>query len=106
MGLALLSWLADCVCLTAAFQAVGASAPWPGLVLAYGASQLAACLPVLPGGLGLVEGSLAVGLVAYGGHRSVTVAAVVLYRALSFWILLPIGWGVWAVLARRASSPR
>jgi uncharacterized membrane protein YbhN (UPF0104 family) len=39
--------------------------------------------------------------VAFGGQRSATVAAVVLYRLLSFWILLPIGWGLWALIARR-----
>jgi putative heme transporter len=103
MGLAFASWAADCVCLTAAFAAVRGSPPWPGMVLAYGASQLAACLPILPGGVGLVEGSLAMGLVAYGAQGSVTVAAVVLYRALSFWVLLPIGWAAWAVLARRTA---
>ena len=104
-GLALLSWVADCACLAAAFFAVGTSAPWPGLVLAYGASMLAGALPVTLGGLGMVEGSLAIGLVAYGGHRSPTVAAVVLYRALSFWILLPIGWTVWAVMTRSRVTP-
>ena len=40
---------------------------------------------------------------AYGGRRSATVAAVILYRMLSFWILLPIGWGVWALIDRRAA---
>ncbi|HKN40144.1 MAG TPA: YbhN family protein [Acidimicrobiia bacterium] len=101
-ALATVSWVADCACLAAAFWSVGAPAPWPGLVLAYGAAQLAGTLPLTLGGIGLVEGSLAVGLVAYGGRRSATVAAVVLYRLLSFWILLPIGWGLWALIARRA----
>jgi uncharacterized membrane protein YbhN (UPF0104 family) len=100
-ALATVSWIADCACLAAAFWAVGAPAPWPGLVLAYGAGQLAGTLPLALGGLGLVEGSLAVGLVAYGGRRGATVAAVLLYRMLSFWILLPIGWGLWALVARR-----
>jgi len=101
-ALATVSWVADCACLAAAFWSVGSAAPWPGLVLAYGAGQLAGTLPLAVGGIGLVEGSLAVGLVAYGGRRSATVAAVVLYRLLSFWILLPIGWGLWALIARRA----
>jgi uncharacterized membrane protein YbhN (UPF0104 family) len=101
-ALATVSWVADCACLAAAFWSVGAPAPWPGIVLAYGAGQLAGTLPLTIGGIGLVEGSLAVGLMAFGGRRGVTVAAVVLYRLLSFWILLPIGWALWAVIARRA----
>jgi hypothetical protein len=105
-ALATVSWVADCVCLAAAFWSVGAPAPWPGLVLAYGAGQLAGTLPLTIGGIGLVEGSLAVGLMAFGGRRGVTVAAVLLYRLLSFWLLLPIGWTVWAVIARRARRDR
>jgi uncharacterized protein (TIRG00374 family) len=69
--------------------------PWRGLLLAYGAGQLASSLPVTPGGLGVVEGSLTVALVAFGGAEASTVAAVLLYRVLSFWAMLPIGWGAW-----------
>ena len=105
-ALATVSWVADCVCLAAAFWSVGAPAPWPGMVLAYGAGQLAGTLPLTIGGIGLVEGSLAVGLVAFGGRRGATVAAVVLYRLLSFWLLLPIGWALWAVIAQRARRDR
>jgi len=43
---------------------------------------------------------------AFGGRRGVTVAAVLLYRLLSFWLLLPIGWTLWAVIARRARRDR
>ena len=42
-------------------------------------AQLAANLPITPGGLGVVEGSLTIALVAYGGGRDSTVAAVLLY---------------------------
>ena len=105
-ALATVSWIADCACLAAAFWSVGAPAPWPGLVLAYGAGQLAGTLPLTVGGIGLVEGSLAVGLMAFGGRRGVTIAAVLLYRLLSFWLLLPIGWCLWAVIARRARRAR
>jgi uncharacterized protein (TIRG00374 family) len=78
--------------------------PWRGLLLAYGAGQLAANLPVTPGGLGVVEGSLTIALVAYGGGEVSTVAAVLLYRIMSFWVLLPVGYAAWgglALLARR-----
>jgi len=92
------NWMADCACLALAFSAVGASVPWRGLLLAYGAAQLAATLPITPGGLGVVEGSLTVALVTFGGARASTVAAVLVYRLLSFWLLLPVGWSAWAIL--------
>lgn len=93
------NWVLDCGCLAIAFLAVGASVPWKGLLLAYGAGQLAANLPITPGGLGVVEGSLTIAIVAYGGNESSTVLAVLLYRIFSFWLTLPVGWGAWAWLA-------
>jgi hypothetical protein len=105
---ALANWSLDVGCLIAAFIAVGANVPWRALLLTYAASQLAANLPITPGGLGVVEGSLIIGLVAYGGGQEQTVAAVLLYRLLSFWALLPIGWVAWALanwdLRRRDSK--
>ena len=47
----------------------------------------------------MVEGSLTIAIVAFGGAVPATVVAVLLYRILSFWLLLPIGWGAWAWLA-------
>ena len=103
------NWLADLSCLTLSFFAVGVTVPWRGLLLAYGAGQLAAILPITPGGLGAVEGSLTVALVTFGGGAESTVAAVLLYRLVSYWLILPVGWGSWGALAlagRRADRRR
>ena len=97
-GWGLANWVLDCGCLALSFLALGIGVPWKGLLLAYGAGQLAANLPITPGGLGVVEGSLTVALVAFGGSETSTVAAVLLYRILSFWIGLPVGWGTWAAI--------
>lgn len=96
-GYAMANWLFDVGCLMFAFLAVGAPIPWRALLLAYAAGQLATNLPITPGGLGVVEGSLTIALVAYGGAKDSTVAAVLLYRLMSFWALLPagyVGWGL------------
>ena len=63
------NWLLDCACFAMMFRAIDAPIPWKGLLLAYGAGQLAATLPITPGGLGVVEGSITVALVAFGGRR-------------------------------------
>jgi putative heme transporter len=108
LRLGLANWLLDCGCLAISFLAVGAGVPWRGLLLAYGAGQLAANLPITPGGLGVVEGSLTIAIVAYGGAAPSTVVAVLLYRVISFWLALPVGWGAWAWLAwtgRRRPRP-
>jgi len=98
-GFAAANWLWDCLTLALCFMAVGEGVPWQGLLLAYGAAQLAVNIPITPGGLGVVEGSLTIALVAYGGPKEATVAAVVLYRLISFWGLLVVGWVAWAALA-------
>jgi hypothetical protein len=104
VGWGLANWVLDCSCLALSFLAIGAGIPWRGLLLAYGAGQLAANLPITPGGLGVVEGSLTIALVTFGGAETSTVAAVFLYRILSFWAELPVGWVTWGALAwtRRA----
>jgi len=109
LGWSLGNWIFDCGALALGYAAIGAGIPWRGLLLAYGAAQLASNLPITPGGLGVVEGSLTVALVAYGGVQVSTVAAVILYRIISFWGFLPVGWLVWAVKTirdRRADRAR
>jgi uncharacterized protein (TIRG00374 family) len=100
----LANWGLDLTALALSFVAVGSLVPWRGLLLAYGAGQLAANLPVTLGGLGVVEGSLTIALVFYGGDQEATVAAVLLYRIVSFWMMLAIGWAAALVIRLRASQ--
>lgn len=93
------NWLLDCACFAMMFLAIGAAIPWEGLLLAYGAGQLAAALPITPGGLGAVEGSITIALVAFGGAQVATVDAVLLYRIVSFWLVLLVGWSLCGELA-------
>ena len=58
-----------------------------------------------PGGLGAVEAATAASLVAAGMHAGAALAAVAVYRLLSFWMLLGIGWVVMAGLSRRPERP-
>jgi hypothetical protein len=94
-----MNWLFDCTCFAMMFYAVDSTIPWKGLLLAYGAGQLAAALPITPGGLGAVEGSITIALVAFGGAKVTTVDAVLMYRLISFWLVLLIGWALWGELA-------
>lgn len=109
LGWAGLNWLFDCTCFGLAFLATGSGVPWKGLLLAYGAGQLAANLPITPGGLGAVEGSITIALSYFGGATTADIAAVLVYRLLSFWLMLGVGWASWGGLAlgvRRGRWPR
>jgi len=93
-----LNWVEDAGCLAASILAVGGGIPWPGVLVAYGIAQIGASLPITPGGLGVVEGSLTYALILYGMSVRDAIAAVLLYRIISFWALVPIGWGAWGLL--------
>ena len=109
VALALLTWIFDALCLVSSFRIVHTGISWTALPLAYGVSQIAAVLPLLPGGLGLVEGSITAVLVAYGSPRIPTLAAVLAYRIIGFWLVIPLGWFAFATTAyvwRRSKKDR
>ena len=94
-GLALGNWVSNAACLLACIIALHVHVPWRGLLVIYALTQISASLPITPGGLGVVEGSMAALLVAYGTPGSQALAVVLLYRIVSFWGLVPIGWATW-----------
>jgi uncharacterized protein (TIRG00374 family) len=99
----LLNWVFDILSLAAAGRAVGMHTALYAITLAYFAAQAAGSLvPLLPGGLGAIEGSLAASLVAFGALTAPAGAAVALYRLVSFWGVVGAGWLAW--LAVRASE--
>jgi putative heme transporter len=105
-ALATAAWVVDWAVLALAFVALGLGVPWHGLLLAYVASQLAASLPVV-GCVGLAEGSLTVALVCIGTRPDSALAVALVYRLVSFWATLPIGWLAWAHLRQeeRRAAP-
>jgi putative heme transporter len=105
VALAAAVWFCDFFCLVFSFRAVHAAIPWDGILLAYGAAQVVGSFPIVPGGLGIVEGSLAVILVVYGVGRVTALAAAITFRIVNFWLAIAIGWvgvGVIALQARRS----
>ncbi|WP_250002392.1 YbhN family protein [Actinoplanes sp. M2I2] len=103
--LALLNWLFDAFCLWLCCVAVGAGDVSPvSLVIAYCAGMAAASVPIVPGGLGVVDAALVLGLVAGGLVSSLAVAAVVLYRLISFGFIIGLGWLVWLAIRYRHRS--
>jgi uncharacterized protein (TIRG00374 family) len=98
----LCNWLLDVACLVLVIGATGSPVPWHGVLLAYGAGLVADGLWPAPGGLGAVEAAMTAALVAAGMHAGSALAAVAVYRLLSFWLLLGIGWATMAGLSRRS----
>ncbi|HEY5358567.1 MAG TPA: YbhN family protein [Streptosporangiaceae bacterium] len=104
-GLALANWLADAAVLAVSIRAAGAPVPWHDLLLVYGSGVAAQSLNLTPGGLGVAEGTLGLALVAAGLRASQALAAVLLYRLASFWLVAGAGWLVLLWLRRGRRGP-
>jgi uncharacterized membrane protein YbhN (UPF0104 family) len=80
---------------------------WVEALAAFALVRLASALPITPGGLGVVELGLAAALVLAGGDRAQVVAAVLVFRALTFLLPIPIGactWLLWRRTQRRRAG--
>jgi pimeloyl-ACP methyl ester carboxylesterase/uncharacterized membrane protein YbhN (UPF0104 family) len=91
-GLALANWLADAAVFAVSIQAAGAAVPWHMLLLVYGSGVAAQNLNITPGGFGITEGTLSLTLAAAGLRAGQALAAVLLYRLVSFWLVAGVGW--------------
>jgi len=71
-------------------------------------ARLATAVPFSPGGVGVVELALTTGLVTAGGARAPVVAAVLVYRALTYLVQIPLGATAYLVWRRTApdADPR
>ena len=96
--LGFLNWLFDAAVLFAALEAMGQTIPVSGMVVAYTLGQLVSVIPILPGGGGTIEATIGAGLVLAGGTGAAAIAAVLLYRIVSAWALVPLGWGLWRTM--------
>jgi len=63
----------------------------PEALAAFAVVRLVTAVPITPGNLGIVEVGLAAALAVAGGDESLVVAAVLIYRALSYLIQVPMG---------------
>ena len=68
-----------------------AEVTWIETLAAFSFIRLITALPVTPGGVGVVELGATAALVAAGGDRAEVVAAVLVYRALTYLLPIPLG---------------
>ncbi|MBV9794986.1 MAG: flippase-like domain-containing protein [Actinobacteria bacterium] len=101
---ALRNWTFDLLCLAFSIKAAGVRVPWWGIVLAWAAGAGGSSLSLTPGGLGVVEAALTGALVALGVPAAPALTAVLIYRGITFWLAVAIGWTVYLVL-RRTKPP-
>jgi uncharacterized protein (TIRG00374 family) len=103
----LVSHLSLYLVLLAALREVGvgnAEVGWAEVLAVFAFARLATAIPFTPGGAGLVEAVLIGGLVAAGGAKPQVVAAVLLYRALTWLLPIPLGIGCYLWWRRQSQA--
>jgi glycosyltransferase 2 family protein len=90
-GAALLN-LAYIAALDASVRAFGQSLSFSAIAIVYLAGSVVGAAVPTPGGLGGIELAMASGLTATGLPAGVALSSVLLYRIMTFWIPIPIGW--------------
>jgi uncharacterized membrane protein YbhN (UPF0104 family) len=101
IGGALLLTSAYILCLDACVKALGGSVPLASIAVVYLTGNAIGSVVPTPGGLGAVEAALSAGLTAAGLAGTTAVSAVLLFRTLTFWLPVPIGWASMNYLIRR-----
>jgi putative heme transporter len=101
----LVSHLSLYLVLLVALRDVGVSdaeVGWAEVLAVFAFARLATAIPFTPGGVGFVEAVLIGGLAAAGGAKAEVVAAVLVYRALTWLLPIPLGVGTYLWWRRRS----
>ena len=99
-GWSLFNWIADVGCLLAACYATGAHPSIAGVTVAYAAARAVGAIPLMPGGLLVVEAVLVPGLVSSGMSLASAISAMLIYRLISWIFIAAIGWVVFFFMFR------
>jgi len=89
------------LCLAACVAAFGRSVPIASIAVVYLTGVAIGSVLPTPGGVGGVEAALTAGLTAAGLPGAVAVSSVLLFRLLTFWLPVPVGWVALNYLERK-----
>ena len=93
------NWLLDAASLWVFLRAYDVTLPVDALLVAFGLANVLAAIPILPGGLGVVEATYLTALVGFGVPRRVAAPAIATYRSAQY--LMPIAIGALAYASLR-----
>ncbi|NNC93086.1 MAG: flippase-like domain-containing protein, partial [Acidimicrobiia bacterium] len=91
-------WLLDAAALWVFLAAFGHNTRPDGLLVAFALANIVATLPITPGGLGVMELTLAASLSGFGVPSRIALLGVAAWRLVNFWLPLPVGAGAYLSL--------
>lgn len=100
----LLYWIGDIACFFFVFWSFGYIV-YPGvLIFGYGVATLLALVSMIPGGVGVTEGSMALIYSGLGVPSGIALMSILVFRLISFWIWIPISLVSYVTLQRASKS--
>jgi uncharacterized membrane protein YbhN (UPF0104 family) len=105
LSLSLANWSLDVIVLIGSFGLLGVPIPWRAVLFAYATAQVAGSLAPLPGGIGFVEGGMIGAFALAGSPVGAAVAATVIYRAITCWLVAAVGSLMLVVIGRLTPRP-
>jgi uncharacterized protein (TIRG00374 family) len=90
LAAALVNWLTDVACLVCALKAAGTGVPWSAILIVWTAGAGAASFSPSPAGIGVVDFVLIAALAGAGIPAAFAVATVLLYRIVTFKIVITL----------------
>jgi uncharacterized protein (TIRG00374 family) len=84
-------WLLDATALWVFIAAYGHWTRVDGLIVAFALANIVATIPITPGGLGVMELTLAASLAGFGVPPATALLGVASWRIVNFWLPIPIG---------------
>jgi hypothetical protein len=90
-GWSALNWSLDALALWTSLRACGAHVGLEALAVAFAIACFGTWLPITPSGLGLSEGLMIPAMIAVGSPRVAVALGVLTWRAIAYWLPIPIG---------------
>jgi uncharacterized protein (TIRG00374 family) len=99
------NWLLDAGSLLFFVAAFGRWVNPTALLVAYGLANIAGAIPITPGGLAIIEGTLSTILVGFGTPRTIAILGVIGWRLVNFWLPIPVGGATYLSLRVHPPAP-
>ena len=91
LGLSVVAWFLECLAFSLILDGFGVTLPVRAATFVYAFASLAGAVSMLPGGLGVAEGSLTALLAGLGAPLPEAAAATLLVRGATLWLAVALG---------------
>jgi uncharacterized membrane protein YbhN (UPF0104 family) len=104
VALSVVSWFFECAAFAVILAGFDAALPLRAATFLYAFASLAGAASMLPGGLGVAEGSLTALLVSFGTSLPAAAGATLLVRLATLWLAVLLGTATLLLAFRRAAG--